>query len=532
MSYQQFQSQIPEQRSRGRSRNARPPPLPILPPFPDDREEKEKVATKNIRWKEYIASDTDGSPEDESRQDEMSARMQYDEVIRSTIASWKQPKSRLTMASSDHQLIPDIDTTPSDEKPFFDRKRPPARSVSASSNADSSTRDQYQLSRLQARINQRDQYQLNTLPTRMNQRKTAHHIGHEEEKKVNTLKHLRASRIQVVRGLYKSSNQELDENENENESTVADDSDTSTSRDLTTLSSYRGKCFDKMIYLLNDVAPLDEEAAVPCSVNDEGTSVLSSNAGGKASSSVAELKLIKKTVVQPQKQQVNPISDRSVAFPEEIDHPDTHTIHSKFSDVTSPTIQDGFEMDEVPHFPPPVSNNPQRERLPSLAEVNENNSEESRASSAVVGESKSSDRFNLKEASRILESTSSSIQNTVAVDEAIKEASRIVGSTSSSVQNSIVEVDEAKNVEGSPNDVDEVNTLKENEESMNVESTQILCEGKEAELETKAKEELDVTVEKSHEDDIDTKPLPPVKKVTFFEAKEEAVPKSFCCLCF
>lgn len=504
-----LQPPIPEQRSRGRSRNARPPPLPILPPFPDDRQEKKKAASKtvkNIRWKEHIVSNAVELPEDESRHDEVSIRMHNDDVIRSTIASWKQPKSRLT-ASSDYQPPPDIDTTPSDEKPFFDRKRPPVRSVSASRNADSSTRDQYQLNRLQARINQR---------------KTAHHIGHGEEKKFNNLKNLRASRIQVVRGLYKNSNQELDDTENE--STVADDSDASTARDLTTLSSYRGKCFDKMIYLLNDVAPLEEEAAVPSSLYDEGTSVLSPNAGGKVS--IAELKLIKKTVVQPEKQQVNPNCEQSVVFPDEIDQLDTHTIHSKFSDVTSPTIQDGFEMDEVPHFPP-VPNNPQRERLPSLAEVNENTSEESRTSSAV-GESKSSDRFYLKEASRILESTSSSIQqNVVEVDEAIKVASRIVGSASSSVQNT-TGVDEAKKIEVFPNDAEEVNTSKEDLQ---------VCE-KGAELKTKAEEEQDMKVENSQED-IDTKPLPPVKKVTFFEPKEEAVPpkeeavpKLFCCAFF
>ena len=196
--------------------------------------------------------------------------------------------------------------------------------------------------------------------------------------------------------------------------------------------------------------------------------------------------------------------------------------------MTSPTIQDGFEMDEVPHFPP-VPNNTQRERLPSLAEVNENNEEESSASFAA-GESKSSDGFNLKEASRILESTSSSIQNIVEVDEAIKEASRIVGSMSSSVQNT-VEVGEAKKVEGSPNDTDEVNTKKEDQERPIEGSELILCEN-DIELETKAKEKQDRKVDKSQEDDIDMKPLPPVKKVTFFEPSDKAIPWSCCCVFF
>eukprot|EP00984_Skeletonema_dohrnii_P010581 scaffold4124_cov99-Skeletonema_dohrnii-CCMP3373.AAC.1 len=424
MSSQHLLSPIPEQHARrGRSRNARPrvAALPILPPFPDNREEKTKVASKNnaknLRWKKHILAAAVKRVEEDSRNDEVTTRIHDEEVLRSTITSWKQPQSRLIASSSlgtDDQP-PDIDTTPSDEQPLSDRvKRPVRCDVGASSNADISTRDQYQLSRLKARVHQRK----------------VRPLGYGEEKKLN-LKHLRASRIQVVRGLYKNNNQEVGETENEHESehenehvneiTGDAESVVSSVRDQTTLSSYRGKCFDKMVYLLNDVAPL-EEGDVPCSVNDEGTNTMSSNAGGKIS--VAELKLIKKRVLSKmqEKNDESDIGDESVAFPEEIDQPDTDTIVSKFSDVTSPTIQDGFELDEVPHFPIltaarriSVSSmaNPQGEHLPSLAEVNES-SEDLPVS---AGGSKSTDKLDIKEASRIL-STSLSIQKTVEGDEA------------------------------------------------------------------------------------------------------------------
>eukprot|EP00985_Skeletonema_marinoi_P013221 scaffold6528_cov211-Skeletonema_marinoi.AAC.9 len=511
MSSQHLLSPIPEQHARrGRSRNARPrvSPRPILPPFPDNREEKTKVAsknnTKNLRWKKHIlaAAVAVERVEEDSRNDEVNTRIHDDEVLRSTIASWKQPQSRLIVSSSlgrDDQP-PDIDTTPSDEQPLSDRvKRPVRCGVGASSNADISTRDQYQLSRLKARVHQR-----NVRP-----------LGYGEEKKLN-LKHLRASRIQVVRGLYKNNNQEVGETENEHENEITADAESvvSSVRDLSTLSSYRGKCFDKMVYLLNDVAPL-EEGDVPCSVNDEGTN-MSSNAGGKIS--VAELKLIKKRVLSKMQERndESDIGDESVAFPEEIDQPDTDTIVSKFSDVTSPTIQDGFEMDEVPHFPiltaarkTNVSStaNPQGEYLPSLAEVNES-SEDLPAS---AGGSKSTDNLNIKEASRILGSTSSSIQKTVEGDEAT----------------------EVKKIEGSPNDADEVDAQNDDQDRSIEEITSILNE-REAEMKAAAMEEKQRrTADKNREDEtIDTKPLPVVKHVTFFEPLETeiAVPQTHCCI--
>jgi len=506
-------SPIPEQHARrGRSRNARPrvAALPILPPFPDNREEKTKVAsknnTKNLRWKKHILAAAVKRVEEDSRNDEVDTRIHDDEVLRSTIASWKQPQSRLIASSSfgrDDQP-PDIDTTPSDEQPLSDRvKRPVRCGVGASSNADISTRDQYQLSRLKARVHQRK----------------VRPLGYGEEKKLN-LKHLRASRIQVVRGLYKNNNQEVGEHESERESehenevTADAESVVSSVRDLTTLSSYRGKCFDKMVYLLNDVAPL-EEGDVPCSVNDEGTN-MSSNAGGKIS--VAELKLIKKRVLSKmqEKNEESDIGDESVAFPEEIDQPDTDTIVSKFSDVTSPTIQDGFELDEVPHFPiltaarkTNVSSaaNPQGEHLPSLAEVNES-SEDFPVS---AGGSKSTDNLNIREASRILGSTSLSIQKTVEGDDAT----------------------EVKKVEGSPNDADKVDAQNDDQDRSIEEITSILSE-REAEMKAAAMVEKQRRIaEKNREGEtIDTKPLPVVKHVTFFEPleTEPAVPQTHCCI--
>ena len=474
---------------RGRSRTARP--LPILPPFPESRDEKAKVAstnTKNVQWEKYILGAADKErAEEESRHDKVSTRRIHDdEMLRSTIASWKESKSRQVESSSlgsDDQL-PGINATLSDEQPFFERKRRTVR-FSVSNNADRSSRDQYQLSRLQARVHQRKVGPRNDV----------------EKSKLN-LKHLKASRIKVVRGLYHSSKQELD----------ADESitDVSSVQDVTTLSSYRGKCFDKMMYLLNDVAPL-EETDVPCSVNDEGTS-LSSTAEGKVS--VAELKLIKKTV-QTKKQEGARVDtgNQSVMFPEEIDQPDANTIASKFSDVTSPTLQDGFELDEVPHFQlhtAPKNNvstaasNPQSEHLPSLTEVNESSSEGLAGSSEIVnstGSSNNTNDLNIKEASRILDSTSSSCVMTV----------------------------EDK---GSSNEEDELDMLKKDAHCMIEEITTMLRE-REEEMEAKAKEiEQRRTADKNQEDGVSTiETKPAAKNVTFFvPPKTEAIPQTHCCI--
>lgn len=368
-----YHPNLPEQHTRrGRSRNARP--LPILPPFRDTYDEDEVVynKTKNLQWKK---PGDEVSVDEESRHDEQQhdksikegvfidedsngTRMHCDTVLRSDITSWKESKSgQIGGNSLGDAQHPDIDTIPSDEKPFFERKI--RYTIGVSNDADRSIRDQYHLNRLQARVHQRK-----VLP-----------CSYAEEMKPD-LKHLRASRIKVVRGLYQSSKEDF----GEDESLVTTEASDVSVRDLTTLSSYRGKCFDKMIYLLNDVAPL-EKTDFPCSLNDEGTS-LSSNAGGNFS--VAELKLIKKAI--PSKTIEGAIDEIGVGnqrgiLPEVIHRPVADTITSKLSDVTSPTLHDGFELDEVPHFPrihtarknnvSSAVSTPQSDHLPSLAEVSE-----------------------------------------------------------------------------------------------------------------------------------------------------------------
>ena len=269
MSSQHLLSTLPEQRDRrGRSRVVHPP-LPILPPFPNNHAEKTKDASKHaktLRWQEYILAATEESGAEDSRNDEASPRIHADEMLHSRIA-WEQQKSRTIASDNQHSDV--VDTIPFDEQSFSDRKRPVRCGAVASSIANSSARDQYQLSRLQARLDQRK----------------ARYLGCREEKKFNP-KRLRASRMQITRGLYNNSNQET--------------ANCEASRTVTTLSSYRGKCFDKMMHLLHDVAPLEED--MPLSVEDEGT-IMSSNAGGKASLTdlITELKLIKKTI-QSEKQ--------------------------------------------------------------------------------------------------------------------------------------------------------------------------------------------------------------------------------------
>jgi hypothetical protein len=366
-----FLSPIPEQRTRrGRSRSARevpPPHLPILPPFSDTYVEKVKVSSKkeSNRHGKKDKITTEQHVKEESRHDEIftsqnqlepcrstsllsdsvtreevgsvneeSRCKENDEVLRSAIASWRKSESSRLIATrpcrdDDTQPL-DIITTPSDEKSCFDRKRRERVRYSdgRSNELDKSTRDFG-----------------NRLRARARQRKMQPTERYIEESKLD-LKQLRAARIKVVRGLYHT-------NTNASESTTMKTSNDDLS---SALSSYRGKCFDKMMYLLNDVASL-EKIDVPCSF-DEGTS-------SSALMSVAELKLIKK-------------SFRRCAFPEEI--VDTDTIACKLSDVTSPTIHDGFELDEIPHFPGIaaakkmiVSNAflSEREHLPSLTEENE-----------------------------------------------------------------------------------------------------------------------------------------------------------------
>ena len=475
MSSQHLLSTLPEQRDRrGRSRVVHPP-LPILPPFPNNHAEKTKDASKHaktLRWQEYILSAAEESGAEDSRNDEASPRIHADEMLHSRIA-WEQQKSRTIASDNQHSDV--VDTIPFDEQSFSDRKRPVRCAAVASSIANSSARDQYQLSRLQARLDQRK----------------ARYLGCREEKKFNP-KRLRASRMQITRGLYNNSNQET--------------ANCEASRTVTTLSSYRGKCFDKMMHLLHEVAPPEED--IPLSVKDEGT-IMSSNAGGKASLTdlITELKLIKKTI-QSEKQAKDDndeidTDDQSVAFPEAIDQPYIDSIASKVSDVTSPTIQDGFELDEVLHYP--------REQLPSLEEVNENSDD--LHTSAGDEESKSTGDIRMKEESLKLGSTSQSIHE-------------------------IGKVDETKKVECFPHHGEDEVMTKEDQDNMFEEITSLLKE-REAEIKAKAKEVKanegqQRTEDKSREDDIDTNPLPRVKKVTFLEPalslKEEPIPHSYCCI--
>ena len=523
--HQSFLSPIPEQNARrGRSRNARgvPPPLPILPPFPDARVEKVKLQSKkaknDYRKKDTLAAE-DRVEEEESRHDEVFTRMiamnqpvfdsvmrerlvsldssngsgkHGDAVLRSTIASWKESKTPSLIAStsslrSDADPPPDISTTPSDELPFFERKS--KRKSKTANDPDSSTRDQYQISRLQAKVHQRKQ-------------RPQRRIVEENEL---DLKHLRASRIKVVRGLYQT-NTQLSTSISESITNKSSNDDLSSVRDLTTLSSWRNPCYDKMLYLLNDVAPL-EDTEVPC-VPDEGTT-------STAQVSVAELKLIKKTVQSP-KQESN---DEGVVLPEHI--VDTDTIASKLSDVTSPTIQDGFELDEVPHFPRTTAASKtdavslsSPEHLPCLAEVNES-SEDLHAAN-----SKSLNDFGIKEASRLDSSTCSSFRGAIEEEERPDKA-EVVTKKSTSLPLNIETSFEGESPKDEEDADEEASIEASIEASMLEEVTSILCE-REAEMEANARAVA-----------LLRKTTPSVKKhVTFFfdHQKTQAVPQNHCCI--
>lgn len=506
-----FLSPIPEQHARrGRSRNARPLPLPILPPFPDSstRVEKTQIRSKKVKntyGQNYAsaAGDRDGVDEIESRHDEEFSRMiptthlvpnpgmregmgrldnkrnegtgKYsDELIRSSIASWKESKS----LRSDN-APPDIITTPSDELPFFERKRRErvSRVDDKCVEPERSNREKYQLERLKARANQRKQRPQSIV----------------DESKID-LKHLRASRIKVVRGLYQAKTQDL--STSDSFTTKPSNDDLSSVRDLTTLSSYRGKCFDKMLYLLNDVAPL-EETDVPFSVH-EGTVATSVQV------SVAELKLIKKNVQCTKQECADNVHAASVKFPEHIvDH--TDTIASKFSDVTSPTIQDGFELDEVPHFPRTTELSP--EQLPCLAEVNE-------SSENLVG-TKSVDDFGLNEANRINSSTCSSSDKTEKAEFIAESSFPLIDVSDADLKR--------KEDEETPNDEDHL----DEEASIVEEVTSILCE-REAEIQMEAK---------ARATELLSSEMVPEKRVTFFldppetgPPNNQAVPQNNCCI--
>jgi len=252
-------------------------------------------------------------------------------------------------------------------------------------------RDQYQLGRLQARINRRRE-----LPREITSK------GNSPNSKT-----LRSSRIKTARHLYSNhrgpNNQESSQYfsgatsihgtiTNNTSSTIPSlNHGQSISRSLTSstsgvqetdnesvqLSEYRGKLFAKMLLLLQDLSP-NKETIQEDDVSNIKDMVVDEESRASCYS-VAELKLIQKLTEEEMSrilyefEQNNSLIEKKDQVPykgipefkyerepsannmrmeedppEKIMYRDIGmSIASKFSDVTSPTCHDGFELDEI-----------------------------------------------------------------------------------------------------------------------------------------------------------------------------------------
>ena len=317
-----------------------------------------------------------------------------------TIQWWTDYQRSKTDSSKDY---PEVTSIPTDEIMDSFMKKPSATAISngeeeeEEDNLSRETRDQYQLGRLQARINQR--------------RDASHRQHVEEDNSPNNYKTLRSTRIKTVRNLYNYRNK-ADTKPNPNLKKSKSQSSTyscsSTAPSLmqgktinsstissAELSEYREKIFDKMIQMLKDLSHQDklEEDDV---THIKDTIIIES--GASCGGSAAELHLIQRLTEEEMTRILCEFEERnslvaskddktktlSVVLEDE-DTPESFveegppeiemevkkeskhkmdllpslvfqdvgimSITSKFSDVTSPTHHDGLELDEIMPVP-------------------------------------------------------------------------------------------------------------------------------------------------------------------------------------
>jgi hypothetical protein len=240
------------------------------------------------------------------------------------------------------------------------------------------TRDQYQLERLQTRINQRREIMQSMIV--------------QKERGAPSYKAMRSSRIKSVRNLYnpnpsmiirrqdsssndsiangtKSTIPSLKHGHKVSPSMASSVSPLRSSLCDTELSEYRGKAFAEMMQLLmNDptldkdsllesISNLDDKAMVNNLVELEMSRILHDFEQNNSlietrCTAASDTKAPKSSVISVTSVEHTPtvVEDYVVPPPEKIsfnDNGSCMSIVSKVSDVTSPTVHDGFELDEI-----------------------------------------------------------------------------------------------------------------------------------------------------------------------------------------
>lgn len=317
-----------------------------------------------------------------------------------SIQWWTDYQRSKTDSSKDY---PEVTSIPTDEIMDSFMKKPSATAISngeeeeEEDNLSRETRDQYQLGRLQARIDQRREM----MPYRQ-------HI--EEDDSPNNYKTLRSTRIKTVRNLYnyrnkadtkpnpnlkKSNSQSSTNYSEEAPSLMQGKTINSSTISSAELSEYREKIFDKMIQMLKDLSHQDKlqeddlthikdtiiiESGVSCGgsaaelhqiqrlTEEEMTRILCEFE--ERNSLVASKDDKTKTLYVVLEDDGTPESFVEEDPPEikmEVKKESKHkmellpslvfqdvgimSITSKFSDVTSPTHHDGLELDEIMPVP-------------------------------------------------------------------------------------------------------------------------------------------------------------------------------------
>ena len=319
-----------------------------------------------------------------------------------SIQWWTDYQRSKTDSSKDY---PEVTSIPTDEIMDSFMKKPSATAISngeeeeeeEEDNLSRETRDQYQLGRLQARIDQRREM----MPYRQ-------HI--EEDDSPNNYKTLRSTRIKTVRNLYnyrnkadtkpnpnlkKSNSQSSTNYSEEAPSLMQGKTINSSTISSAELSEYREKIFDKMIQMLKDLSHQDKlqeddlthikdtiiiESGVSCGgsaaelhqiqrlTEEEMTRILCEFE--ERNSLVASKDDKTKTLYVVLEDDGTPESFIEEDPPEikmEVKKESKHkmellpslvfqdvgimSITSKFSDVTSPTHHDGLELDEIMPVP-------------------------------------------------------------------------------------------------------------------------------------------------------------------------------------
>ena len=265
---------------------------------------------------------------------------------------------------------PEITSIPTDEI-LDSSNRKPSQTVSDEDSISRDERDQYQLDRLKARIDQRAE-------------RSRDYIDEDDDSP--NYKSLRSSRIKNVRSLYSPNTKDQSGDTSTNGSTIPSITHGQTINSSTVssaeISEYREKIFSKMLHMLNDLSPNSDNifqdddtlSHIKDTVIDESRACCGS---------VEEFQLIQRLTEETMSRILHefeqnnslveyedPVVDNE-GIPEDfakehespqietktkVDHEfpphvfrdiGTMSITSKLSDVTSPTHHDGFEIDEI-----------------------------------------------------------------------------------------------------------------------------------------------------------------------------------------